>query len=84
MPSSDRASDQIMNRAAKFRYTFGGTAVTQSRDCRRPMRVYLDTSALVKLLVEERESAALRSYVRSKDVVFDQEISDLVGTTRWW
>ncbi len=48
------------------------------------MRVYLDTSALVKLLVEERESAALRSYVRSKDVVFDQEISDLVGTTRWW
>ena len=32
------------------------------------MRVYMDTSALIKLLVEESESTALRSYVRSHDL----------------
>ena len=44
---------------------FDATAGTCRAACRRTMRTYLDTSALVKLVVAERESTALRGYLRA-------------------
>lgn len=43
------------------------------------MRIYLDSSAIVKLVHEERESAALRRYLRR--LSDDQRVSSLLART---